>query len=148
MAQNPYDLAALYQQQQMQKNAPPGLQPAVAPPGFGGAPQAPQAGEQSNPYGLDPAVLEAMLGTYGDQLELGGLDEQMARAEALRNAPTPEGRQAGRVYVAANPLEHLGRGIGQYRQGRKMEDIEKKRGEARGRIGENVKTYGKNYPGE
>lgn len=129
----------------MKKRQQPGLNVPFSPsPGAVQAlgnqpPQAPEAGSMS---AAEQAQIAALLGTYGDQMELGGLDEQMARAEALRNAPTPEGRQAGRVYVAANPLEHLGRGITQYRQGKRMQDIEGKRGEIRGRIGENVKLYG------
>jgi hypothetical protein len=124
----------------------PGMPPRPQQP-MQGAPQAPQAGAPQNPYGIDPAVLEAMLGTYGDQLELGGLEEQMARAEALRGTATPEGRDSGRVYTAANPLEHLGTGIQRYRAGKRMQDLEGKQGEVRARIGENVKTYGKKYPG-
>jgi hypothetical protein len=129
-----------------QYNLPPqGMQVPNSPM----APQAPatppQAGAQ-NPYGLDPAVLEAMLGTYGDQLEIGALEKQMAAAEALRQG-TPEGRQAGRVYVAANPLEHLGKGIGDYKLMKQRKANDAAQAEARKRIGENVKTYGKNLPG-
>lgn len=127
-----------------QYNLPPGMQVPNSPM----APQAPatppQAGQ--NPYGLDPAVLEAMLGTYGDQMEVSALEKQMAAAEALRQA-TPEGRQAGRVYVAANPLEHLGKGIGDYKLMKQRKANEAAQAEARKRIGENVKTYGKNLPG-
>jgi len=47
------------------------------------------------------------------------MDEQMATADALRETATPEGRQAGGMYHAANPLEHLGavagRGLGEYK---------------------------------
>jgi hypothetical protein len=110
------------------------------------APAAPQAPSVQNPYGLDPQVLEAMLGTYGDQLEIGALEKQMEQANALRQA-TPEGRQAGRVYVAANPLEHLGKGIGDYKLMKQRKANEAAQAEARKRIGENVRTYGKNIPG-
>jgi len=117
---------------------PPGMQPPAA---------APQAGEQpQNPYGLDPAVLEAMLGTYGDQMEVSALEKQMAAAEALRMA-TPEGRSSGRVYTAANPLEHLGKGIGDYKLMKQRKANDEAQAAARGRIGESVKTYGKNLPG-
>ena len=34
-------------------------------------------------------------------------NEQLAIADQLRNTPSAEGRQAGRTYVAANPLEHV-----------------------------------------
>lgn len=47
-------------------------------------------------------------------------DEQLATAQALRGTPTPEGRQAGRVYVAANPLEHINSAYKQH-QGRTQE---------------------------
>lgn len=126
--------------------AKPGMQVPNSPM-MPAAPQAPQAGQQpQNPYGLDPAILEAMLGTYGDQQELGALEKQMAAAEALRQA-TPEGRGAGRVYVAANPLEHLGKGIGDYKLMKQRKASDAAQAEIRKRIGENVKTYGKNIPG-
>jgi hypothetical protein len=53
-------------------------------------------------------------------MEMGMLapeEERIARqrglVDQLRARPTPEGRQAGRVYVAANPLEHLAGVAGQ-----------------------------------
>ena len=46
--------------------------------------------------------------------EAGVLAGQMSTAEALRDTATPEGRQTGRVYTAANPLEHIGRAANQY----------------------------------
>ena len=55
------------------------------------------------------------------------MDEQMASADALREQATPEGRMAGGMYHAANPLEHLGtalgRGLGEY----EASDINKRR---------------------
>ena len=48
-------------------------------------------------------------------------DEQLATAQALRNTSGPEGRQAGRVFVAANPLEHIGAAYKQ-RQGAQQYD--------------------------
>ena len=38
--------------------------------------------------------------------EMGALGDQLAMADAL--SVGPEGRQAGNMYVAANPLEHIG----------------------------------------
>jgi len=71
-------------------------------------------------------------------------EEKIARqrgmVDQLRARPTPEGRQAGRVYVAANPLEHLagvaGQGLASWKekkadtaseglQGQKIEGIAK-----------------------
>jgi hypothetical protein len=121
----------------------PGLQVPNSPMGPQ-TPQTPQAGQQ-NPYGLDPRLLEAMLGTYGDQMEVSALEKQMEQAEALRMA-TPEGRQAGRVYVAANPLEHLGKGIGDYKLMKQRKANDAAQAEARGRIGKSVKDYGMNLP--
>jgi hypothetical protein len=121
----------------------PGLQVPNSPLGPQ-TQQPPQAGAQ-NPYGLDPQVLEALLGTYGDQMEVSALEKQMEQAEALR-MPTPEGRSSGRVYTAANPLEHLGKGIGDYKLMKKRKANDAAQAAARGRIGESVKTYGKNLP--
>jgi len=86
--------------------------------------------------------LSSLLGTYGDQLELGALEKQQAQADALRGASVPEGRSSGRVYTAANPLEVLGT-IGQQYAGKRMNDrIERKGGKLRGNIGEGVRQYG------
>lgn len=56
-------------------------------------------------------------------LELAGLEgdttratEQLELAKALRRMNSPEGRQAGNVYVASNPLEHIG-DVGNYYAG-------------------------------
>ena len=138
---NPYDP---YQPrpQGMQFPMVPQQQGAAPPPGMGIAPiaQPPQAGS------AEAAQIAALLGTYGDQMELSNLEKQMAAAEALRMG-TPEGRQAGRTYVAANPLEHLGKGIGDYKLMKQRKANDAAQAEARKRIGENVAKYGKNLPG-
>lgn len=111
---------------------------------LGQSQQAPQEGDIDPETGLpfSRADIEAMLGTYGEQLELGSLEGQQAQADALRGAKVPEGRSSGRVYTAANPLEVLGT-IGQQYAGKRMNDrIEKKGGKLRSTIGENVKKYG------
>lgn len=119
-------------------NSPGKPMPGAAPqPGMGIAPmqQPPQAGS------AEAAQIAALLGTYGDTQELESLDQQMAQAEALRMG-TPEGRQAGRVFVAANPLEHLGKGIGDYRLMKKQQETDAAKKPIRERIGSNVKKYG------
>lgn len=74
----------------------------------------------------DPAEQEAALkqlvemGVLGD--EMGIENDQLKMAEALRSTPTPEGRQAGRVFTAANPLEHLAAGVQRYRGGKALEE--------------------------
>lgn len=50
------------------------------------------------------AILSAM-GGYEE--ELGDLDQQIARAQKLRDRQMTGGVQAGRVFVADNPLEAL-----------------------------------------
>lgn len=54
-----------------------------------------------------------------DQLEV-----EYGRAEQLANMETPKGIQAGNVYVASNPLGHIGKAIGQYRGNKKMDEIQ------------------------
>jgi hypothetical protein len=99
--------------------------------------------ETGQPFSeAEMAQMAAMLGTYGDQLELGSLEGQQAQADALRSAQVPEGRSSGRVYTAANPLEVLGTIGQQYAGKRKADKIEKKGGKLRERIGANVKQYG------
>jgi len=144
------------QPQQLQQGQMPGMPPR--------APMPPQAGEDNSQRVLE----EALLGTYGDVMERDLLKEQMAQAQALRDVPAPEMRGNGRVQTAANPLEFIGRGIQQYRQGKEVRDLregvrnpgyapgvtstpqpEWKREGIRGigkRIGENVKKYGLNLP--
>jgi hypothetical protein len=112
----------------------PGMQPPQA-----GAPQAPQAGTMSP---AEQAQIAAMLANYGDVQEIDALEKQMAQAEALRMA-TPEGRSSGRVYTAANPLEHLGKGIGDYKLMKQRKANEAAQAEARKRVSENVANYGK-----
>lgn len=57
-------------------------------------------------------------GRYQD--EMAQLDEQMGYAEGLRSTAGPEGRAAGRVYVAANPLEHLSAVLDRRRGGKEV----------------------------
>ena len=45
------------------------------------------------------------LGSLPD--EQNALQDQIKQAQMIRNRQAPQGTQAGRVYVAANPLEHL-----------------------------------------
>jgi hypothetical protein len=110
------------------------------------------------PEGVDPeqwaqyvAMQQILAGsTYGDEMDM--LGKQRATAEALRYQDSPEGRQAGRVYVAANPLEHLGRGIQQYKAQKQLGEYDKKFGElteaekARGAAALEGLGYGKPKP--
>ena len=57
------------------------------------------------------------------------MDEQMASANALRDMATPEGRTAGGMYHAANPLEHLATGLGRGMGSLQERDVNKGRRE-------------------
>lgn len=53
-------------------------------------------------------------------LETAIIDARRRRAQGMQETPMPQGRMAGRIYVAANPLEYLAAGLKQY-AGRKDE---------------------------
>lgn len=57
-------------------------------------------------------LLQDMFRDYMGESEI--LNEQVAQADALRKTETPDGRQFGNVYVAANPLEHMAAGAKRY----------------------------------
>jgi hypothetical protein len=92
--------------------------------------QAPvQPGQQSP---LTYEQLQALLlegSAYGE--EMSDLEKQQMMADALRMEASPEGRSAGRVYVAANPLEHIGAGIKQYQGKKQSEELAKTKEEKR-----------------
>ncbi len=56
---------------------------------------------------LDEEDLNAILGLSTGQDKAAQLQSQLEMANSLRNTPGPEGRQYGRMYTAANPLEHV-----------------------------------------
>jgi hypothetical protein len=136
-----------------------GPPPPVAPPMGPSAPDPMQAvmaqGPTLDPLAqgppkppVDPAampqdVLDSLAGVPVDQAQLLGLEEQRERANALRDTALPEGRQAGRTFVAANPLEFIGAGIKQYRGGKESERLQKEIGTTRGTIGTKQGTYTK-----
>lgn len=81
-------------------------------------------------------------------VQLGVIDENMAEnqrqmklAEQLRYQAAPEGRQAGRVYVAANPLEHIGKGLEQYQAIQRQKELDKQRAEMQGKQTAGRQTY-------
>jgi hypothetical protein len=166
----PLDLRRYLQQPTIPQTVPANLgTPRLDLPG-NTAPQAPPAGAppEFDPNNYDPRMLDALLGTYGQQMELDALTEQLAQAEALRGVATPEGRQAGNVYMAANPLEHLGVGLQRFAGQRKARELEegvrnkgyapgvsrepqpeyakKGRRQLREEIGQAVEKYGKYRP--
>lgn len=53
------------------------------------------------------------------------LAQQLAQATAVRNSPGPQGRDSGRVYTAASPLEHIAHVAQSIKAGKDMERIGK-----------------------
>jgi len=80
--------------------------------------------------GLPPELVEALMAGALTEEELAAVDKKLAQAEALRNQmlTSPEGRSAGRVYVAANPLEHIGRLIQGYQGMKQSKALDAQRG--------------------
>ena len=67
-------------------------------------------------------------------VSLGVIDDNMAEnarqmkmQEELRYGAGPEGRDSGRVYTAANPLEHMGKLLQQYNAQKKMDELGQQR---------------------
>lgn len=89
-------------------------------------------------YLNDPAMLELYLEQMGFGQQEKDLMRQQKLAQGLRaGAAMPEMRQAGRVSVAAHPLEALNAGLGNalgaYQEGKlsnQMGDLTKRRGDA------------------
>lgn len=109
----------------------------------------PMPGSLNGPTEDAPFDLSGMSEEEIQQLiDLGAIDEnmaenarQMAVQEGLRYQSAPEGRQAGRVYVAANPLEHIGKGLEQYNAMKKMKELETQRGTMQGQQTAGRGTY-------
>jgi hypothetical protein len=63
-------------------------------------------GKAPDMVGSDQDILDVLsIGETNDQIS--DQDAAFARAQALRETPVAQGRQAGGVYTAANPLEQL-----------------------------------------
>lgn len=61
------------------------------------------------------------LGILDDQQ--GILSDQLAQAQAMRNAPGPQGRDSGRVYTAASPIEHAVHVYQGYKAGQDIKEL-------------------------
>lgn len=88
----------------------------------------PQFGPLAGGYGQatpgNDAMLDDLTSINMDVQAEKGLVDQLEQARALRDTASPEGRHAGRTFVAANPLEFLGAGIKQYKGGKKAKETE------------------------
>lgn len=95
-----------------------------------------QYGEIEAQTGYTQEALEAMFqaGVVPDEVKL--IMKQYEQASAMRDAPGPQGRAAGNVYMAANPLEHIGAGVQKYRAGRQKQDAQQQHAEAMRRMAE------------
>jgi hypothetical protein len=81
-------------------------------------------------------------------MSAGVIDENMAEnlrqqqmQEALRTQAQPEGRDSGRVYTAANPLEHIGTLMEKYNANKKIGALEQQRGTMQGQQTDIRKLY-------
>lgn len=61
------------------------------------------------------------LGVIPDQQS--SLEDQIQQAQLIRNRQAPKGYDTGRVYVAANPLEHLARALQGIQAGRELKNL-------------------------
>ena len=117
----------------------PKFTPKVRPtarPGALGAIGDPRADLGEEAYGMENMSEEAMqdlmgLGVLGDDMTENA--RQMALAEGIRNMAQPEGRQAGRAYVAASPLEHLATGLQKYQANKELKALKEARKEIGGK---------------
>ena len=96
-----------------------------------------------NPY--PPEYLEMLAQMGVSESQIAEIRERMGRAEEMRDAPGPEGREAGGTYVAANPLEHIANLVGKYRGGKAMQqgrrDMDIEMASQQGRIGRVMADY-------
>ena len=71
---------------------------------------------------VDSSLIEMLMRSGMTEDELSDIDRKLMQAQALRNNALggAEGRQAGRVYVAANPMEHIAK-LMQFYGGQKQE---------------------------
>lgn len=82
--------------------------------------------EDSDPLeGLSEEELQQLMELGVIPQKQDALALQLAQATKLRNAAGPEGRDSGRVYTAANPLEHLVHAAQGIRAGSDMKRLEK-----------------------
>lgn len=70
-----------------------------------------------------PEQLQQLIALGAIPDEQKDMDLQMIQAQKLRNTESPQGQLAGRVYVAANPLEHLAAGIDKYQGAKQMKKL-------------------------
>jgi len=115
-------------------------------PQFGMQPgmQGPNSQPQPEKPGLErskEAELAAYLSQFDLQLQEQELVDKMAYADALRRK-APEGRDSGRVYTAANPLEHIGTAWQNYNAMKMRKKAEEDRRTANAARGTNVKDVG------
>lgn len=96
--------------------------------------------------GLPPELIAALVSGSFSEEELADIAAKIQSAESMRDQAFggggPQGRQAGSVFVAANPLEHVGnfmQGYGAMKRGEKYTAEQGKLREAeRGRIQQTI----------
>ena len=79
------------------------------------------------------------LGIAPEQMD--SIQRQRKTAEELRYGAGPQGRDTGRTFVAANPLEHLANGIQRYQAKKDMDRLGSEETALLGRTVEGRKTF-------
>lgn len=75
---------------------------------------------------MSPEELQQLMELGVIPSKMDALKDQMGLAEALRYGEGPQGRDSGRVYTAANPLEHLVHAANGIKAGKDLEDLRTK----------------------
>jgi hypothetical protein len=113
----------------MPQMGPPQMASQMGPPraapvpneGDGGL-SMPPGGGMKDPFSqMNDEQMKSIIGLGNMPQEMSQLDSQIAQSEALRGRGMPEGRDSGRVYTAASPLEFGGELMKQYAAKRELQ---------------------------
>lgn len=82
---------------------------------------------------MTPEMLQQLMemGVMPDQLD--DIKQQMATAQGIRDREGPQGRGMGRIYQAANPLEHIADFMQKRKAAGEIKDLEGQRGDIYGK---------------
>lgn len=107
-----------------------GGHPQMGPPEAGPGPMGPPPPPQGGGSVFDnPEAVGAVLG-------MGGRNRELEYAKGLREQEAPQGRyvSGGRIYTAANPLEHISRGVANYKGHKMTKNLEEEQMDAKKKL--------------
>ena len=100
--------------------------------------------------GYDEETIAAILSLSGLSGQTQDIQQQQEFINQLRNSAGPTGRTAGNVYMAANPLEHVGHGlksgIAEFQTARNRRETQRLRAEQERIRGDFLKRAGGKSP--